>query len=345
MIPSTRLGAIMVSKAKILEVLGSGPSELLLLEKVRRSLQANERVKYLLTLLQLAKAQAEVPAPNPDDLSVERKRAGIEDPDLDRAIPQCSLKDAGSLEIPAGNRIVAMALQETLRMCDPVLLARKQEGQSLQDRLKTIATHCGRFLNGSGEALAVLLDRTASETEPAREAADVSAGAAGPPYAPKSQQSAWPLETGENAAAGSLVLPVDLIGRLTSADRSREDSLHLVVMDAHKAINALIADLSGRQEKIGGADALGLTAEDRQLLEAFTSGVAGTSRLKGNHPGLSTSAVRMGSRLMIQNDIGETDAHVFLIEIEDGRMDLTYTDVHEKRVQFFMELLSELPIK
>ena len=48
-------------------------------------------------------------------------------------------------------------------------------------------------------------------------------------------------------------LPAKYRGRLTSAERGGEDSLHLVVMDAHKAINSLISELSGHRETVGGA--------------------------------------------------------------------------------------------
>ncbi|MBI4585106.1 MAG: hypothetical protein HY717_13930 [Planctomycetes bacterium] len=323
----------MVSKSKILEVLGGGSSELLLMEKVRRSLQANERVKYLLTLLQLAKVQAEEPAPNPDDLSVERKRAGIEDPDLDQAIPHTILKGIGLLEIPGGDRILAMALGETFRMCDPLILARRHEGQALKERLKNLVSICRPYLDGNHPRWEPLAEEAGLEKER-------------PPEGEGAASRESPAEGPQGAGgSGPLVLPLELVGRFTSADRAREDSLHLVVMDAHKALNSLIAELSGQQEKIGGADALGLTPEDRRLVEAFTEGVNSTFHLKGGHQGLSTTAVRLGTKLMIQNDIGETDAHVVLLEIEDGKLELTYTDVHDKRVQFFIDMLSDLPIR
>ncbi len=49
------------------------------------------------------------------------------------------------------------------------------------------------------------------------------------------------------------------------------------------------------------------------MVAAFMRGVDRTRALKFNHPGLETSAVRSGSRLVIQNDIGTTDAHIVVI--------------------------------
>ncbi len=305
----------MAEKAKILEVLGGTKADLLLMEKVRRALQANERVKYLLSLLQLAMTQAHSQSPDPDDLSVERRRAGIEDVDLDRVIPQAVLTPEGQLDIPGADRIVSLALDETMHMCGPLEIARPSEAQVLNERLARIAAACEPYANGT-----------------ARDGNGAAAAAlAAPPPAPED--------------GGGVVLPADFVPRLTSADRRGPDSLHLVVMDAHKALNGLIADLGGRRDHIGKAEVLGITAEDRKAVEAFVAGLESTAHLKGDHPGLGTTAMRVGSKLIIQNDIGETDAHVFLIEIEDGRLEVTYTDVHDKRLQFFTDLIGDMGIK
>ena len=56
------------------------------------------------------------------------------------------------------------------------------------------------------------------------------------------------------------------------------------------------------------------------------------------HPGLGTTAARSGERLIIQNDIGTTDAHVLVIHAEDLTVTITYTDIHRKRTKFFMRL-------
>lgn len=304
----------MAGKSKILEVIGGGKEDLLLMDKVKRALQANERVKYLLTLLQLAQAQAEQPDPEPDDLSIERRRAGIEDSEFDQVIPNASMTRGNRLEIPIADRILSMALEETDRMCDPLVTARRPEGPTLKRRLDDVGTNCRPYVESGAEAGADVDEAATAEKPPGK------------------------VQLKKR-------LPVEFIGRLTSAERGGQDSLHLVVMDAHKAINSLISELSGHRETVGGADALGLTEEDRRLVEAFTEGVNSTRSLKGSHPGLATTAVRVGAKLLLQNDVGETDAHVVVLEVEGNRLDITYTDVHDKRTDFFSRLLGDLPIQ
>ena len=74
-------------------------------------------------------------------------------------------------------------------------------------------------------------------------------------------------------------------------------------------------------------------------------GLASTADLKFSHPGLETTVIRSGARLTIQNDIGETDAHVVLIAVEGNAVTITHTDVHRARAQFFAELLNTFPVR
>jgi len=48
--------------------------------------------------------------------------------------------------------------------------------------------------------------------------------------------------------------------------------------------------------------------------------------------------------VIIQNDIGETDAHVIVISIENNTVNITYTDIHFNRVLFFQSLLDRFAI-
>jgi uncharacterized protein Yka (UPF0111/DUF47 family) len=141
--------------------------------------------------------------------------------------------------------------------------------------------------------------------------------------------TALPEFTGDRVPAG-------LIAALTTADRDTGDSLHILVMDLHKAINALQADIA--QESIDGARVWRIEPADRPLIGAFASGVNQTARLKFEHPGLATTATRSGVRLIIQNDIGTTDAHVLVVHVEGLSATLTYTDVHARRLKFFQKL-------
>jgi len=144
-------------------------------------------------------------------------------------------------------------------------------------------------------------------------------------------------------AASSLVgsgeeLTADAIRALTSADRESGDSLHLVVMDMHRALNGLQATLAG--ETIDGCRAYAIHDSDRPLIAAFMAGVNRTAPLKFDHPGLSATATRVGDDLVLQNDIGATDAHVLVLHVAGRLVTVTYTDVHLPRLLFFQSLFS-----
>ncbi len=137
-------------------------------------------------------------------------------------------------------------------------------------------------------------------------------------------------------AADNDELAVHEIDAMTSARRGGGDSIHLLVMDAHKAINALAAETA--VETIDGARVHHVTDEDRAHIKAFMAGLNRTAGLAFGHPGLGTTAVRVGTRLTIQNDIGTTDAHVLVVHVENRQVSVTYTDVHRLRAKFFISL-------
>ncbi|WP_404712905.1 DUF47 domain-containing protein [Sphingomonas sp. MMS24-J13] len=124
---------------------------------------------------------------------------------------------------------------------------------------------------------------------------------------------------------------------MTQARPDRGDSLHGLVMDLHKRLNALQATLA--EEVIDGAAAYGLAEADRPSVMAFMNGLNRTAKLKFAHPGLGTTATRVGDRLVIQNDIGTTDAHVIVIHVQGNAVSVTYTDVHPERLAFFRDML------
>lgn len=136
-------------------------------------------------------------------------------------------------------------------------------------------------------------------------------------------------------AKDDLVDP-EAIMAMTSAGHGA-DSLHRLVMDLHKRLNALQTTMA--QETLDGASVYGLDDADRPLVAAFMSGLNRTARLKFNHPGLATTATRAGGRLVIQNDIGTTDAHVIVVHVQDRLVSVTYTDVHAERLAFFQSTL------
>ena len=144
-------------------------------------------------------------------------------------------------------------------------------------------------------------------------------------------------------AAGSLEasneIEIERVAKLTGVAQDGADSLHRLVMDLHKALNRLAADCS--EEILAGAHVFGLHAEDRAPVESFMQGLNANRALKFDHPGLDTMATRSGGRLMIQNDIGTTDAHVVVIAIKKNSVTVTYTDVHRARAKFFIALFDQ----
>jgi uncharacterized protein Yka (UPF0111/DUF47 family) len=132
------------------------------------------------------------------------------------------------------------------------------------------------------------------------------------------------------------------VARLTGVPPAGADRLHRLVMDLHKALNRLAADCA--EEVVAGAHAYGLVADDHGAVEAFMRGLSATAGLKFNHPGLATTAMRSGQRLIIQNDIGATDAHVVVITVDGPAVTVTYTDVHRARSRFFANLLSDTAV-
>ncbi len=133
------------------------------------------------------------------------------------------------------------------------------------------------------------------------------------------------------------------ITKLTKLSDGDGDSLHRLVMDLHKALNALAA--SHAEEVLAGAHVYALQPQDRPTVEAFMRGVNATRKLKFNHPGLATTATRAGARLTIQNDIGETDAHVVVISVEPDAVTVIHTDVHLARAKFFTGLFRNFPVQ
>jgi len=130
-----------------------------------------------------------------------------------------------------------------------------------------------------------------------------------------------------------------VIQRITAGEQGESDSIHLLVMDLHRALNTLQGELAS--EIIDGAMTYLLDDEDRELVAAFMQGVNRTAPLRFEHPGLGTTATRTGTRLVIQNDIGMTDAHVLVVNVDDLTVSVIYTDIHMPRLQFFQSLFED----
>jgi uncharacterized protein Yka (UPF0111/DUF47 family) len=133
-------------------------------------------------------------------------------------------------------------------------------------------------------------------------------------------------------------ITAEMIDVLTSSDSDRGDSAHLLVLDLHKAIDALAASLA--TDDVDGAKTYRLGPDDRALIAAFMTGVHRTEAARLGHPGLGTTATRSGAKLIVENDIGATSAHVLVMHVDGLRVDITATDVHLRRLEFLQRLLA-----
>jgi uncharacterized protein Yka (UPF0111/DUF47 family) len=206
---------------------------------------------------------------------------------------------------------------------------------------KAVRSLIGDAREGDGKitapGLAKFTETLRSDVETMMEAV-----AAGDATAGKKGAERWASIQATTIAAGDEIA-TDEIAALTSVPSGDHDSLHRLVMDLHKDLNRLSAACA--EETVNGAHAYGLSPEDRPMVAAFMRGVDRTRALKFNHPGLETSAVRSGSRLVIQNDIGTTDAHIIVVTVEGTAVTVAHTDIHEERARFFTSLFDRFPAR
>ncbi|WP_248354670.1 DUF47 family protein [Anaeromyxobacter oryzae] len=263
-----------------------GASELLLPALVNRALAANDRAKYLFTLLQAAARHGDDPDEPPVDLRRERLRSGVGDADLD--------------DVPARTRRCADGTYELARA----------------DRIHAAL----------GDAVGEMV--AAVEAAP------------GPP-------ERWGERSSRLLAAA---VPVDAahvsaeyVHRLTSGDRAAGDSLHLLVMDLHRRLHEIQVALASTS--VDGASAYGLSEDATELVRAFMHGVHRTAALKLDHPGLGTTATQVGARVVVENDLGTTDAHLLLVRVEGLEARVVATDVHLERLGFLRSLLAPFDLR
>jgi uncharacterized protein Yka (UPF0111/DUF47 family) len=265
----------MPMKTEILAAIGE--DGLQLAATLNAALAANDRLKYVFSLLQMAVDHAAHPEQAAATLKRERDACGIDDAELDGVIAASRMKGK-ACRVTGARRIVACIADDVRLMAAPVLA-----------------------------------------TKPAGLAARIDGLLA-----------ALPIATDD-------LLDPAAVSAITRIGHDKSDSLHGLVMDLHKRLNAMQAALS--EEKLDGAAVYGLAETDRPFVAAFMAGVNRTARLKFSHPGLATTATRAGGRLVIQNDIGTTDAHVIVIHVRELAVSVTYTDVHPERLAFFQEML------
>ena len=271
-------------KSRILEAMGV--TELHRASGLSDALAANDRVKYLFSLLQMAVSHADHPELSAASLKRERIAAGVDDVSLDDMVTTAQRRPH-DYRLPGAANVMQRISNEMRVMAEPVIACGKPDySVRMQALLQTLPTAANDCLT----------------------AADVTA--------------------------------------ITQAGRPKHgaqtDSLHRLVMDLHKELNAQQAALA--EEVLDGASVYSLADSDKANVKAFMAGVNRTAPLKFDHPGLGTTATRAGDRLVIQNDIGTTDAHVIVIHVEALTVTVTYSDVHPERVEFLRNMLAPMNV-
>ena len=271
----------MTEKNRIITALGE--SKLLLPALLNAGLAANDQLKYLFMLLQLARVRADHANVCTSNLLQERIACGLDDEEELDAVIEGSRRDGSdAYRIPHAERVLTLLTRNLRSMLEPLRDADRPEYHELVRRHQ-------RFL----------LSDTRHEYE---------------------------------------VISARTMATIIPMDAAQGDSLHLLAMDVHAALNRLQASIAAGS--IDGAKVYEICSADRGLIKAFMRGVNQTAKLKFEHPGLGATATHTGHRLVIQNDIGTTDANVLVVHVSELKATLTYTDVHIQRLLFFEGLLA-----
>ncbi|MGO9029580.1 MAG: hypothetical protein ACLQOZ_13225 [Acidimicrobiales bacterium] len=273
-----------LSKPEIVQNLGE--SSLVLPLLINRGLEANDRAKYLLALIQAARAHADQPDRPFSSLREDRLAAGVANERLDGLVEQARLSGEDRYLVPGIGTVHAGLAEAISDMIAPLEVA-------------------GVGPDGYVHRLQALL----------ADAPDLNAGC----------------------------IPGAYVERMASADRRSGDSLHLLIMDAHRALNQLQIEVA--TEILDGAFVYGLDVGDRSLVSSFMAGLHATEPLKFDHPGLGTTATRSGPKVLIENDIGMTNAHVIVVAVEGLAVTVTYSDVHLERLNFFESMLGRFSVR
>lgn len=270
-------------KDKAVESLGK--QSLLLPAWITVALNANDRLKLLITLLQSAKQHALMPEAKVLDWGKDFRSAGFVELDWVKDFAASAYLEDECL-IVSNQELFFKNLQENLTlMARPVIEFHDEVSKKFSIRCESWQSNLKKFSIAEGISNAT-------------------------------------------------------ITALTHGDRKQNDSFHLLVMDLHKCINTIASTIS--TESIAGAHTWHVLPEDHARIEAFMHGLQSTAPLKFSHPGLDTAATRDEQRLLIQNDIGTNDAHVLVIEVRDKKIELTYSELHKARFEFFKALLEKL---
>ena len=111
----------MTAKVQIVERLGE--TEVLLPELLATALQANDRAKVRMTLLQEALAHAQNPALAPQSLDAERRAVGLDLPAFASTVKDARALGGGRFAIPGASALIEGLYADIEAMLAPVLAA------------------------------------------------------------------------------------------------------------------------------------------------------------------------------------------------------------------------------
>lgn len=115
-----------------------GLDDVLLPARLGAALQANDRAKYFLTLLQSARSHADDPSSPSDSLAVERAAGGVDAAELDTVVEAAVKQSGDTYLIPYAGELVRDVVEATRTMIGP--LAGSDEREAFRGRLEHLAT-------------------------------------------------------------------------------------------------------------------------------------------------------------------------------------------------------------
>ena len=126
----------MTAKAQIVQQLGE--TEIVLPELLAAALEANDRAKVRMTLLQEAVIHAENPASRANTLDRERRSAGLGDAILNSTVKNARALGSGRFDIPGGQMLLKGLYSDIEVMLAPVISEGGETAEAASKRLKAL---------------------------------------------------------------------------------------------------------------------------------------------------------------------------------------------------------------
>src|SRR5271166_4969166 len=128
----------MTAKVRIVEHLGE--AQVLLPELLSAALEANDRAKVRMSLLQEALTHAQNPAAVPNGLEMERRATGLDDPVFSSTVTGARALEDGRFAIPGAERLLAGLKTDIEAMVSPIALTSPENGQAFAKRFEAMSS-------------------------------------------------------------------------------------------------------------------------------------------------------------------------------------------------------------